>query len=82
MEIPLMIGLVLGGFALIALAIYANRPRVRHAQQATAQSGTDAGYTPMVFGDSSSSADADCGSGSDGGAGCGGDGGGGGGGGD
>jgi hypothetical protein len=77
-----MIGLVLGGFALIALAIYANRPRVRHAQHTNAQSGTDGGYIPMVFGDSSSSADADCGSdaGSDGGAGCGGDGGGGGGG--
>jgi len=76
MTMPLMVGLIAGGLALIALAIYANRSQSPRAQHATAQPGSDS-YVPMVFGDSSSSAD--CGSASDGGAGCG-DGGGGGGG--
>jgi hypothetical protein len=79
MAMPLIVGLVAGALALIALVIYANRPQSpsQTAQQAAAQPGSDS-YVPMVFGDSSSSSSAaDCAT--DGGAGCG-DGGGGGGG--
>lgn len=75
MTMPLIVVLVLGALAVLALVVYANRNRGAVTHHATAQPGTD-GYVPMVFGDSSSTT-ADCGS--DGGAGCG-DGGGGGGG--